>query len=56
MSLAFDKQDKEACLFPKKGIRGAEVSYHKIKRISLLVVVTSKLRPYFQGHKTFCKN
>lgn len=42
--------------FESKMFKYAKVRHHKIKRISLVVVVTVRnLRPYFQGHRILVK-
>ena len=42
--------------FVGKVFIGAEARYHKIEKLSLVIALVSKLRPYFQGQKMFVKS
>lgn len=48
------EKEKKPVYFILKVFRGLEVRYWKIKKLALVVIVTTrKLKPYFQGHKIF---
>lgn len=41
--------------FASKVFRGTKACYQKFGKLSLVIVVVRKLRPYFQNHKIFVK-